>query len=185
MRARVRVAALLCGAAVLLTEVTGAQVAPVETTLLVSLINRPVGRETFAETKGADEMVYAGSLDLTERGERLQISSSLRLASDLTPIAFEAKGRSYRFVNVDATVRVSGGVATVTNRGQSSTFEAPFLHGRKLLTAVGASAADSLLGTPRPAGGDPRPAGPARRPHHVPRLRPGDRSRRSADFPSL
>jgi imidazolonepropionase-like amidohydrolase len=108
-----------------------AQVAPVETTLLVSLINRPVGRETFSETKGAGETVYAGSLDLTERGERLQVSSSLRLAPDLTPIAFEAKGKSYRFVNVDATVRVSGGVATVTNRGQTTSFEAP----RRFFTA--------------------------------------------------
>jgi imidazolonepropionase-like amidohydrolase len=102
-----------------------------ETTLLVSLINRPVGREVFSETKDGDATVYAGSLDLTERGGRLQVSSSLRLASDLTPLAFDVKGRSYRFVNVDATVRVNGGIATVTNLGHTSTFEAP----RRFFTA--------------------------------------------------
>lgn len=120
---RLTLVALLAGAM---------QVKPdVETTLLVSLINRPVGRETFSETRDGDATLYAGSLDLTERGGRLQVSSSLRLASDLTPLAFDVKGKSYRFVNVDATVRVSGGVATVTNFGQSSTFEAP----RRFFTA--------------------------------------------------
>ncbi len=120
---RVALAALLVGA----VQVTP----PVETTLLVSLINRPVGRETFSETKDGTTTVYTGALDLTERGGRLQVSSSLRLSEDLTPISFEAKGKSYRFVNVDASVRVSGGAATVTNLGQTSTFEAP----RRFFTA--------------------------------------------------
>jgi imidazolonepropionase-like amidohydrolase len=120
---RLAIAALLLGAM---------QVKPdTETTLLVSLINRPVGREVFSETRDGDATVYAGSLDLTERGGRLQVSSSLRLASDLTPVAFEVKGKSYRFVNVDASVRVTGGMATVTNLGQTTTFEAP----RRFFTA--------------------------------------------------
>lgn len=120
---RVALAAVLVGA----VQATP----PVETTLLVSLINRPVGRETFSETRDGNTTVYAGALDLTERGGRLQVSSSLRLSEDLTPISFEARGKSYRFVNVDASVRVSGGMATVTNLGQTDTFEAP----RRFFTA--------------------------------------------------
>lgn len=128
MMVRWSLAALLCGLAVYPATT---QEAPRETTLLVSLINRPVGRETFTETKGVDDTLYAGTLDLTERGGRLQVASSLRLSTDLTPLSFEVKGKSYRFVNVDTTVRMNGGVATVTTLGQSSTFEAP----RRFFTA--------------------------------------------------
>ena len=95
------------------------------TTVLVSLIDRPVGREVFSSTTENGATTYAGDLDLTERGGRLQVSSSLTLDRDLTPTAFTAKGKSYRFVNVDASVKVSGGVATVTNLGRTTTFEAP------------------------------------------------------------
>lgn len=99
--------------------------APAESTVLVSLINRPVGRETFSAQSAADGTTYTGNLDLTERGGRLQVSSTLTLGADLTPTAFDVKGKSYRFVNADASVRVTGGSATVTNLGQTRTFETP------------------------------------------------------------
>ena len=76
-------------------------------------------------------LTFTGDLDLTERGGRLQVASSMRLASDLTPIEFTVKGKSYRFVNVDAAVKVAGGMATVTNLGETKTFEAP----RRFFTA--------------------------------------------------
>jgi imidazolonepropionase-like amidohydrolase len=132
---RLVVAALLSALAAVdsgLIAISAAQVkSSTDTTLVVSLINRPVGRETFSETKDGEGTVYTGALDLTERGGRLQVSSALRLASDLTPTSFEVKGQSYRFVNVDAVVRVDGGMATVTNRGTTTTFEAP----RRFFTA--------------------------------------------------
>lgn len=134
MTTRAMVAAAI---ALLATLEGGAQLAgssqakPGETTLIVSLINRLVGRETFTETRDGDSTVYSGALDLTERGGRLQVASSLKLADDLTPLSFDVKGKSYRFVNVDATVRVSGGMATVTNLGETRTFEAP----RRFFTA--------------------------------------------------
>jgi imidazolonepropionase-like amidohydrolase len=109
-----------------------AQTPPAESgTILVSLIDRPVGRETYAICQDADGLVFTGDLDLTERGGRLQISSSLRTAADLTPTEFSVKGKSYRFVNVDAAVKVAGGMATVTNLGETKTFEAP----RRFFTA--------------------------------------------------
>jgi hypothetical protein len=37
----------------------------------------------------------------------------LRTGADLTPTEFSVKGKSYRFVNVDAAVKVAGGIATV------------------------------------------------------------------------
>src|SRR5262245_8581270 len=107
-----------------------AQVAPSET-ILVSLINRPVGRETVSTTTQNGSTTYQSELDLTERGGRLQVSSTLTVGADLTPSDFSVKGKSYRFVNVDAAVRVAGGMATVTNLGETKTFEAP----RRFFTA--------------------------------------------------
>ena len=99
--------------------------------LLVSLIDRPVGRETYSIRQEGDGIAFTSDLDLTERGQRLQISSSLRAGADLTPTEFSVKGKSYRFVNVDAAVKVAGGMATVTNLGETKTFEAP----RRFFTA--------------------------------------------------
>jgi imidazolonepropionase-like amidohydrolase len=104
---------------------------PESGTLLVSLIDRPVGREVYSIRQEGDGIVFTGDLDLTERGGRLQISSSLRVGADLTPTEFSVKGKSYRFVNVDAAVKVAGGMATVTNLGETKTFEAP----RRFFTA--------------------------------------------------
>ena len=100
-------------------------------TILVSLIDRPVGRETTTSATIDGKTTYSSELDLTERGGRLQISSSLTVGADLTPIDFSVKGKSYRFVNVDAAVKVAGGMATVTNLGETKTFEAP----RRFFTA--------------------------------------------------
>ncbi len=109
-----------------------AQTPPLDSaTIIVSLIDRPVGRETYSIRPEAGGLAFTGDIDLTERGGRLQVSSSMRLGPDLTPIEFGVKGKSYRFVNVDAAVTVAGGVATVTNLGETKTFEAP----RRFFTA--------------------------------------------------
>jgi imidazolonepropionase-like amidohydrolase len=104
---------------------------PANHTILVSLIDRPVGKETTSSTTIDGKTTYSSELDLTERGGRLQVSSSLTVGADLTPIDFSVKGKSYRFVNVDAAVKVAGGMATVTNLGETKTFEAP----RRFFTA--------------------------------------------------
>lgn len=108
-----------------------AQPAADSTTILVSLIDRPVGHEVVSSRVEGDGTVYSSDLDLTERNGRLQITSSMRLGADLTPSEFTVKGKSYRFVNVDSAVKVAGGIATVTNLGETKTFEAP----RRFFTA--------------------------------------------------
>lgn len=100
-------------------------------TILVSLIDRPVGREIYSVSADGRGTSFRADLDLTERNGRLQVSSTMRLDADFTPVEFAVKGKSYRFVNVDAAVKVAGGVATVTNLGETKTFEAP----RRFFTA--------------------------------------------------
>jgi imidazolonepropionase-like amidohydrolase len=125
MIARILTGVLLSGLVLL------AQPAGNATTILVSLIDRPVGRETVSSRPDGNGTIYTADLDLIERNGRLQISSSMRLGADLTPTDFNVKGKSYRFVNVDTAVKVAGGIATVTNLGETKTFEAP----RRFFTA--------------------------------------------------
>ena len=109
-----------------------AQAPPSESaTIVVSLIDRQVGLETYSIRADGGGSVFTSELDVTERGGRLHVSSSLRVGADLTPIEFDVKGKSYRFVNVDAAVKVAGGMATVTSLGETKTFEAP----RRFFTA--------------------------------------------------
>ena len=104
---------------------------PSSNTILVSLIDRPVGKETVSSTTSGGNTTYSSELDLTERGGRLQVASTLTVGADVTPVEFAVKGKSYRFVNVDAAVKVDGGMATVSNLGETKTFEAP----RRFFTA--------------------------------------------------
>ena len=129
MTARLLVFALLGGLGV---AAQGPAPAPADAgTILVSLIDRPVGREVYSSKASGDGTEFTAALDLTERGGRLQVASTLQLGSDLTPTAFTVKGKSYRFVNVDAAVKVVGGMATVTSLGETKSFEAP----RRFFTA--------------------------------------------------
>src|SRR3954469_2725409 len=101
-------------AAVLLAGLCLAAQSPANSiTILISLLDRPVGRETVSSITDRDGTSLTADLDLTERNGRLQVASTLRLGADLTPSEFTVKGKSYRFVNVDAAVKVGGGVATV------------------------------------------------------------------------
>jgi hypothetical protein len=100
-------------------------------TILVSLIDRPVGREVYSIKPDGDGTSFGANLDLTERNGRLQVASTMRLGADLTPLEFTVKGKSYRFVNVDTAVKVTGGMAAVTSLGETKTFEAP----RRFFTA--------------------------------------------------
>ena len=119
-------------------------------------------RGLFDRRQTATAPRLTAELDLTERNGRLQVSSSMRLAADLTPLEFSVKGKSYRFVNVDAAVKVVGGVATVTNLGETKTFEAP----RRFFTAQSyapLSARAQLINYWEQARQAPDPAGDSRR----------------------
>jgi imidazolonepropionase-like amidohydrolase/uncharacterized membrane protein len=110
-----------------------AQTATDSGTVLVSLIGRPVGRETYELKPDGQGFSFTGELDLTERNGRLQVSSQLRMGADLTPQHFAAKGKSYRFVNVDTDVSVEGGVAEIKNLGVATRTELP----KQFFTATG------------------------------------------------
>jgi imidazolonepropionase-like amidohydrolase len=87
------------------------------TTIQVFLLERPVGQETYTLEEDASRVLLGSNLDFVDRGGRVQLTSSLRLDSDLTPEHFIAKGKTYRFVDVDLDVDVSARTARVRSLG--------------------------------------------------------------------
>ena len=83
------------------------------TTIKVFLLERPVGQETFTLEEDSTRLALESNLEFVDRGGRVQLASSLRLEGDLTPTHFTAKGKTYRFVDVDLDVDASAGHARV------------------------------------------------------------------------
>lgn len=102
-------------------------------TVLVHLLQRPIGRETFAFRQDGQDLLFTANMELAERDSRLKVTSSFRLQSDLTPARFRVTGNTYRFVNVDTDVLVAKGEARIQSLGQSSSEKLP----RQFFTASG------------------------------------------------
>jgi imidazolonepropionase-like amidohydrolase len=109
---------------VLAASLTGAVAdhpqAPADTGVIrVSLLDREIGTERYElRADGAGSLLTA-RVDLVDRGSPLQLEASLRVSRDFTPSAFHAKGKSYRFVNVDVDVEVKDRTAVVRTGANS------------------------------------------------------------------
>jgi imidazolonepropionase-like amidohydrolase len=118
---------LRTAAALLLALVTSlhAQSAPSPARIQLFLIERPVGFETATTVTTAEGRTLTSEMELVDRGTRLQLSASLSVSPDGTARHFRASGRSYRFVNVDAEVAVTGKTASVTSMGETTDVQVP------------------------------------------------------------
>ena len=89
------------------------------------LLERPVGFETTTIATTPQGRTFTSQMELVDRGTRLQLSASLDVGPDGTARHFRASGRSYRFVNVDTEVTVTGSTARVTTMGETSEVPVP------------------------------------------------------------
>jgi imidazolonepropionase-like amidohydrolase len=86
-------------------------------TLRLYYVQKPIGYERYEIAPDREALKLTADFDFTDRGGRVQLAATLRTTSDFTPLSFEAKGKSYRFVNVDSSVRVEGSDAIVRADG--------------------------------------------------------------------
>jgi hypothetical protein len=126
----------------------GAQTAPPATRIQLFLIERPVGFETATTVSTAEGRTATSEMELVDRGTRLQLSASLSVAPDGTARHFRASGKSYRFVNVDAEVTVTGNTARVMTMGETTEVAVPagMVPGSNVGAGGGARIAHRLLG---------------------------------------
>jgi hypothetical protein len=96
-------------------------------TLRLHYVQKPIGTERYeiAKAPGAGGLQLTADFDFTDRGGRVQLAATLRTAADLTPVHFSAKGKSYRFVNVDSAIDISGRAATVRADGSETRVTLP------------------------------------------------------------
>lgn len=90
--------------------------------IVVHHIERPIGEEHYRLSWDIDgALTLTSNVAYVDRGGRVESSSSLQARPDLTPVRFEANGKTYRFVNIDAAIDVhDDGTAIVRNLGQTS-----------------------------------------------------------------
>ncbi|MSO62182.1 MAG: hypothetical protein EXQ50_08855 [Acidobacteria bacterium] len=60
---------------------------------MISLLNRPVGVERFDLRSTPQGFELTANMDVTERGSRLQLASTLSTTTDFTPTRFTSKGK--------------------------------------------------------------------------------------------
>jgi imidazolonepropionase-like amidohydrolase len=91
-------------------------------TLRLHYVQKPIGYERYQVVRdgAAGGLTLTSDFDFTDRGGRVQLDATLRTRDDFTPLAFKARGKSYRFVNVDSEVRIDGEAAIVKADGAES-----------------------------------------------------------------
>src|ERR1035438_6693973 len=99
--------------------------------LQLFFLQLPVGEESYSLTTQSDGSLQLTShFEYTERGSNVPLNATLRMKPDLTPIHFEAKGKSYRPFSVDAVVDVNADSRSSTvrefDRTRSATLPARF-----------------------------------------------------------
>ncbi len=94
-------------------------------TLRLHYVQKPIGYERYELAPDGAGFALTSDFDFTDRGGRVQLAAAMRTAADFTPISFKAKGKSYRFVNVDSEISIAGSDATVRADGSESRVTVP------------------------------------------------------------
>ena len=95
--------------------------------LVIHLLERPVGTERYQLQRDGQDWALTSTLDFVDRGSHVQLDARLQTRSDFTPTSFHAKGKTYRFVNVDVDVSVSGGITRILDLSDTATVPTPRL----------------------------------------------------------
>jgi len=105
-------------------------VAPTQTsgevgTIRIHLLGHAIGSERYAIRSDGDALALTDTFEFTDRGGRIQLASTLRFTSAFAPLHLRSSGRTYRFVNVDADVRVEGDRVHIRNLDDSAAIALP------------------------------------------------------------
>jgi imidazolonepropionase-like amidohydrolase len=93
--------------------------------LRLHYVAKPIGYERYTIAQDEHALTLSSDFAFTDRGGEVHLTATLRAKPDYTPIAFTATGKSYRFVNVDADVRIDGSDALVRADGRETRVTVP------------------------------------------------------------
>ena len=86
---------------------------------------QPIGEETYQIRREGDFLAVKVDFKFTDRGSAVPLSATFRSAADLTPIAFEIKGRTARPVSIDESISIENGKVQLRSRDKRSEEDAP------------------------------------------------------------
>jgi len=78
-----------------------------------------IGEESYAITREGDALVMKSEFKFTDRGAPVPLTTSLRTRQDLTPLAYEIKGKTSRLSNIDTAIEVNGNTAKIREGDQT------------------------------------------------------------------
>jgi len=84
-----------------------------------------IGEETYEIRRDGDSLAVKMDFKFTDRGAPVPLSATFRAAQDLTPQAFEIKGRTARPVSIDEAVTIEGGKVHLRTHDKLSDAAAP------------------------------------------------------------
>lgn len=83
-----------------------------------------IGEESYEVTRDGDALVTKSEFKFTDRGSPVPLQATLRTRQDLTPLAYEIKGKTSRLSDIDTTVEVTGNRAKIREGNQTREAEA-------------------------------------------------------------
>ena len=86
---------------------------------------QPIGEETYQIRREGDFLAVKVDFKFTDRGSAVPLSATFRSAADLTPMAFEIKGRTARPVSIDESISIENGKVQLRSRDKRSEEDAP------------------------------------------------------------
>lgn len=86
---------------------------------------QPIGEETYEVTKDGNSLAVKIDFKFTDRGSPVPLTASFRGSPDLTPQAFDIKGRIARSNEIDQAVEIQAGKVRLRNRAEWKDVAAP------------------------------------------------------------
>src|SRR5215831_17291762 len=86
---------------------------------------QPLGEETYEIRRDGDSITAKIDFKFTDRGSAVPLSTTFRGAQDLTPQAFEIKGRTARPVSIDEALTIENGKVHLLSRDKQTDSDAP------------------------------------------------------------
>src|SRR5215467_7918699 len=86
---------------------------------------QPIGEETYEVRRDGDSIAAKIDFKFTDRGSAVPLSTNFRGAQDLTPQAFEIKGRTARPVSIDEALTIDNGKVHLHTRDKQTDSDSP------------------------------------------------------------
>src|SRR5215813_5094680 len=78
-----------------------------------------IGEESYTVTRDGDALVMKTDFKFVDRGSPVPLTTTLRTRQDLTPLAYEIKGKTSRLSEIDTAIEINGTTAKIREGSQT------------------------------------------------------------------